>query len=25
MYHLLYDGGEPFPPLSAFNHQAVPD
>jgi soluble lytic murein transglycosylase len=25
MYHLLYDEGPPFPALSAFNHQAVPD
>ena len=23
-YHLLYDGGAPFPPLVAFNHQAGP-
>lgn len=25
MYHLLYDGGDAFPALAAFNHQAVPD
>jgi soluble lytic murein transglycosylase len=25
MYHLLYDGDAPFPALSAFNHQAVPE
>ena len=25
MYHLLYDGGEPFPTLLVYNHQAVPD
>ncbi len=24
-YHVLYDGGTPFPALSAFNHKAVPD
>ncbi len=25
MYHLLYDGGDAFPALAAFNHQAVPE
>ncbi len=25
MYHLLYDGGDAFPALAAFNHRAVPD
>ena len=25
MYHLLYDGGDAFPALAAFNHQVVPD
>jgi soluble lytic murein transglycosylase len=25
MYHLLYDGGEAFPALASFNHQAVPE
>ena len=25
MYHLLYDGDDPFPALAAFNHQVVPE
>ena len=25
VYHLLYDGGAPFPDLSAFNDSAFPD